>query len=680
MKNHLNFRILTVLTAIILSIFSHPANAQAKGSALVATTLTIQTAESIEIGSSSAVLIQLTSTKGQPIADQLIEYYVNGALERRGRTNAQGSLALKIQRDEVGTFTLNAIYKGLHSPTILASKATAKVTVVPAKIEIRITPPLPDIKFSLDKQIFSSNVDGIAQIEVKKVGTYRLEILTPKATDKDIKVEFSRWGDDTFVPYRDVEVPLGRPLDVGFEVSYQVSRTFVNLAGQPVDPSRITSVTIKGSNGTTYTFEDDLPHWLLAGRVIRLSNGLEQTKILYSVIDVTIDGSNVVSQAQQRFYAKPNDVWSLKLLLYSARFTARDALFRYPIGTGFEMEYPNGETKTYLFDSSEEHFSEGLARGIYHVTVTGVRGIAPPTPIALSRDQDVELIVLSYFDIGVMLSLGLSFAIGLLFFGRRKIFTDLAAIPNRVVFVFKKWKIRPVSFLKGFAQSSILRSHIILNKLIFQSKRLPQLFGRLANLLQVFMPKKLVPQLESGHDPRGHHDSGHNPELGSDHASHFEAVDIQAPALPQIQSIENIDQNKVSDIPWDVPLDEVNDSEQTINVLPENDVIPLPAAEVESLQLSVEDQSPTIVNSNQNDDAQVMVLENCINEASIPAQPVQPEAALICKQCGSTQIVKNGTNRRGQQQYRCRTCGTSNVFGTEPSRKRRRKKSAVNLS
>src|SRR6185295_11269269 len=103
------------------------------------------------------------------------------------------------------------------------------------------------------------------------------------------------------------------------------------------------------------------------------------------------------------------------------------------------MEYPDGETKTFKFDSSNKYSSEGLARGIYHVTVTGVRGIAPPTPIALSRDQDVELIVLSYVDIGFMLALALTFAFGLLFFGRPKILAYLAAIPGRMISLPRQW-------------------------------------------------------------------------------------------------------------------------------------------------------------------------------------------------------------------------------------------------
>ncbi|HXD11390.1 MAG TPA: hypothetical protein VN653_15095, partial [Anaerolineales bacterium] len=116
MKHVSGFRIITIFAVLMLSIFTQPAQVQARGLALVTSTLTIQTAESTQIGSSSPVIIKLASTKGEPLSDQLIEFYVNGALERRGRTNAEGSITLKFQREVVGTYTLAAIYKGVKSP------------------------------------------------------------------------------------------------------------------------------------------------------------------------------------------------------------------------------------------------------------------------------------------------------------------------------------------------------------------------------------------------------------------------------------------------------------------------------------------------------------------------------------------------------------------------------------
>jgi hypothetical protein len=45
-------------------------------------------------------------------------------------------------------------------------------------------------------------------------------------------------------------------------------------------------------------------------------------------------------------------------------------------------------------------------------------GSAPPTPIHLSRDQDVELLVLSFLDMAVIFGVPLAIALALFFFGR----------------------------------------------------------------------------------------------------------------------------------------------------------------------------------------------------------------------------------------------------------------------
>ncbi|HXD11618.1 MAG TPA: hypothetical protein VN653_16255 [Anaerolineales bacterium] len=476
---------------------------------------------------------------------------------------------------------------------------------------------------------------------MEKTGKFRLELLTPKTEDENMKIEFSRWGDDTFVPYRDIEVPLTQPLDVGFEVSYQVSHTFINLDSQPVDPARITSVTVKGSNGTTYTFSDNQPHWLLAGRVIRLSNGLEQTRILYSVIDVTIDGSNVVSQAQQRFYAEPNDVWPLKLLLYSARFTARDALFRFPIGTGIQMEYPDGDIKTFKFDSSNEYSSEGLARGIYHVTVIGVRGIAPPTPIALSRNQDVELIVLSYIDIGVMLALGLSFAFGLLFFGRPKILAYLTAIPGRMIALPRQW--------------------VTVN--------IPKLYGKLNLLPNTQRFKKQLHLPEYNRElPESSHQSAENGQIELTPQYSAEAAQIDKIVLAgDTSSIAlEVQQNEAIEA---LPMPDMISAEPVIEMTQ-------PSAGSESLKLLVPSLVETISDFGQPTVSEAK-LTNLIHEIKAP---VQAKIAYACRVCGSAQIVKDGTNHRGAQHYICETCGTYNIFEAKRAGKNRRRKKIANLS
>jgi hypothetical protein len=439
MKHSSFFRVFTALSIVVLSLFSVVFNAQAMGTATVGTTLTFEPPVPVSVGNSAIIVAQLISTKGLPVAGQPVQIFVNGEAERRSRTDGEGRVTFKVKKDKAGTYALSAVFNGSKAPSLGSSKAAADLVVVPELIEVRITPPLPNVKFALDDRVFVSDDYGVARIEVPNSGKYHLELLPLDTKDPDIQMAFGRWSDDYFVPSRDIEIPLKTDLQVGLEVSYQVSQRFVDLQGKPVDRSRISSITLKGSNGSTYTFEDNLPHWLPAGRVIRLNNGLEETKILYSVFSVVIDGSNVVSQAQQRFYANPNDVWPVKLLLYSASFSARDALFHFPTGTGIHVEYPDGDVETFDFKNNKQSLS-GLARGIYKVTVIGAQGFAPPTPIALSRNQDVELMVFSYLDMGVLGSIGVIVALGLLIFGRPYLVRQTVTLPIRTYAQIRKFK------------------------------------------------------------------------------------------------------------------------------------------------------------------------------------------------------------------------------------------------
>ena len=428
------FRACMVLMLLALSLFSFASTVEAKvPAATVGTTLTIEPPIPVSVGNSAFIVIKLISSKGEPVVDQPVELLVDGEHERRVRTDATGTATIRVKRDIADTYALFATFKGSKSPSLGSSKAEADLVVTPATVEIIVTPPLPDIKFSLDGRVFASDDYGVARIQVKEAGTYQIDILPLEGNDEHIQMHFGRWGDDEFAPTRNIEVPLEKPLEVGFEVSYQVSQTFVDLDNEPVDSSRITSITYKGSNGATFTFEDTGPHWLPSGRIIRLNNGLQETRILYSVMSIVIDGANVVSQAQQRFYVDPDDHWTIQVLLYAARFTARDALFGFPIGTGIHMEFPDGDIQEYSFDAEEGYFLEGLARGIYKVTVTGAQGYAPPTPIALSRSQDVELMVFSYLDMGFLVSIGLMLSVGLLWYGRPYIFTQIWSYGRRLI-------------------------------------------------------------------------------------------------------------------------------------------------------------------------------------------------------------------------------------------------------
>jgi hypothetical protein len=299
--------------------------------------------------------------------------------------------------------------------------AEADIIIEPAKVAIYTVPPVPGVKFKLNNEIYTSDENGVAELSVNMSGVYSLEVLPMEedSLSSESQLAFARWNDNVFTAKRKVYFPRARRLEAGFLVNYQMDQIFYDATGEQVDPARVSSMVIRGI-GNTYTLDGAGPVWLPSNRLTRrIGERLQSQEILYYFRDVTIDGANVINRSEQRFHINPNDTWPIQVLLYSARFTARDAMFHFPIGKGIELTYPDGHTEKFFFDSGKAQVTiPSLARGSYSAKITGVGGSAPPTPIYLSRDQDVELLMLSYLDIALIIGIPLSIALAFFFIGR----------------------------------------------------------------------------------------------------------------------------------------------------------------------------------------------------------------------------------------------------------------------
>ena len=275
-------------------------------------------------------------------------------------------------------------------------------------LRVRTVPALEGVRFELSGRPFSSDRKGIAEIAVTQCGTYSLRVFPSRSAAPGKRTKFARWADEAFEPIRSVLVARSREIQVGFDVEYLVKETFIDLAGKPVAASRVTRVGQSNSMGTRTTFPAGKPQWLAGSRIMRRVNGLEATEILYSVRSVIVDGTNVVRQAQQRFYPTRTRHFRIRLLLYSAEISARDRLFNFPIGSSLVLTYPDGHREHHKLSSSAELTLRSLPRGSYEVEIKAP-GLKSKIPIALTRNQVVVLKVVSYID--------LAFVFGLLSFG-----------------------------------------------------------------------------------------------------------------------------------------------------------------------------------------------------------------------------------------------------------------------
>ncbi len=321
-------------------------------------------------------------------------------------------------RRRAGVFAAAAL-----ATVALAAPAGAKAQLT---LTVKTVPALQGLDFELGGHRYTTSKSGVATIPAAP-GTYRLVALPWRHSNRGIRVKFSRWGDDSFTPARTVTVDRSRTLEVGYGVSYLRGLSFYDCVGtedtdramtsgcsneetRPVSPSRVGIVVLANIIGEKYVLRSDQRVWLEGSRVARRLNGLEETVITYSVLHARVGGSDVVNQAQQRFYLArtariprghvrlADKTFRIRLSLYDARFSTHDLLFRGPVGKYLQLIYPDGrEQNKRLVDGKATLLS--LPRGLYKVTVKTGSGLEMQVPVSLSKNQDMQLKVISYADI-----------------------------------------------------------------------------------------------------------------------------------------------------------------------------------------------------------------------------------------------------------------------------------------
>lgn len=386
------------------------------------TNLTMDPLQPIGLGDHPTLILHLSDVYGKPIHGQPILIFVDGKRKATAYTDSSGTASATLRyKFEAGSYKIRAVYPGVPELGYPAASITATLEVQATDATIYTVPPVAGVNFKFNNEIYTTDANGTVTLNINKSGMYPLELLPfdEDSLPPDVQIEFARWNDNVFTPYREIYFPRDRRLEVGFIFKYQVDQIFYDSEGTLVDPARVSSMTLRGV-GHTYTFDHAGPQWLPANRLARrIGERLESQDILYYFRDVIIDGANVINQSEQRFHIRPNDTWSVNVLLYSAHFSARDAMFRFPLGRGVELTYPDGHKQQFMFDSAREGLTvAGLARGSYTVKVLSLGGSAPPTPMYVSKDQNVDLLVLSYVDMAVIFGLPLAFALLLLFKGR----------------------------------------------------------------------------------------------------------------------------------------------------------------------------------------------------------------------------------------------------------------------
>ena len=401
----------------------------------------------LNLGESFIVAGSIKDAYDRPIVGKSILFTIGDEYLGQARSDENGNFGRKINNDlNAGTYDLTATSN--ISSSLAASTSSVTLKVLPAEVQIQTVPAIAGVSFQMNGKTFVSDADGFASIKIDKIGQYRLNVLTDKYSNPSQRIEFGRWLEESYEPFQDIQVPNDKVIQVGLNVYQLVGQSFVDLDGKPVDSGRITKFTIRSIQGDVFEFSDGQPRWIPASRTARRVSGLEESKLLYSVIDVMVDGSNVVNKSQQRFYTHPGDNWEISLLFYTMRVDARDGLFGNKLGTSVNLEFPDGSVKNYPLENGVAEINS-LPRGIYTIEFVGIKGMSNRTPVALSRDQEVHSKVITYVDMVVVGLLGIFVALGMLLYGRPKLLRILLGKKQPVPALQPNWASNQVVLQEG---------------------------------------------------------------------------------------------------------------------------------------------------------------------------------------------------------------------------------------
>jgi hypothetical protein len=209
--------------------------------------------------------------------------------------------------------------------------------------------------------------------------------------------------------------------------TYTFSPRFVRRGGTLLAPGVVQGYTLKSRTGAVVTVKGSSPVRLQGSRVVPFTGEFVSKDVEWAIQSVMVDGTNVVTRARNRFSPRElHGPYKVALLFFSARVTSSDAIFGFPLGKSVTLTYPSGRTRLIALSKDGTIDLTGLPRGNFKIKADAP-GVSPERPLALSRDQVVDLKVISYLDLA--LALGVLGALAILLLVIRR--PHLRRLPRR---------------------------------------------------------------------------------------------------------------------------------------------------------------------------------------------------------------------------------------------------------
>lgn len=294
----------------------------------------------------------------------------------------------------------------------LAGRAAAVSAAAPAGgVKVTTVPAVAGVGLELDGVRTRTNAAGIATFPTaeRRNAGLRLKVLDEVVENpKGVRSTLERvYG-------------VGPDVALAFGTERQVDFKFETGDGTRVEPDRLQRLAIRSSVGDVVRAVPlDHPIWLRASRVVSTQNGPQERTVQWSVEKVLVDGSNVVNRAELRFEPSTRQHITVRLLFFTARILVKDAFFGFSHKGRLDIIRPDGTKMSRPVPSNGEVVLADMPRGDYQFTVAG-SGVRLQRPLVLSRDQYLELELLSWLDLATVVIVGLLFCTIPLLVGRRR--------------------------------------------------------------------------------------------------------------------------------------------------------------------------------------------------------------------------------------------------------------------
>jgi hypothetical protein len=293
---------------------------------------------------------------------------------------------------------------------VIVVTGVSPANAAPADKGLVITtiPKVRGFQVTIDDETVATDKSGKAQFKTPDTedlnDRLKVDVQELELDGREVRVEASntRWKDD------------GAALWMG--IFWPVRFSFIDVNGEPVDADRVESVQLKSQTGEIVEASAKEATWLQGSRVVSLGGGPQDKRIQWSIQEVKYASSNVVNSAQQRFEPAETEEVVVKLLFYRTQVIVKDAFFGFPIGDAVLVTSPDGRVERFPLEENGTVNLPSLPRGDYSIVIEGP-GPRMTRPVAISRNQVLDLKFYSWLDVGLVGGFLAAFAIGTLCLG-----------------------------------------------------------------------------------------------------------------------------------------------------------------------------------------------------------------------------------------------------------------------